>query len=61
MLLSHLFKIFFFCLATLERLEIELTFAMISIFDQQIDFIVILSYTLYWASEMNFAPVNREY
>ncbi|CAJ0936333.1 unnamed protein product, partial [Mesorhabditis belari] len=46
--------------ATLERLEIELTFAMVSILDQQIDFIVILSYTLYWASEMNFAPVQQD-
>ncbi|CAJ0580034.1 unnamed protein product, partial [Mesorhabditis spiculigera] len=44
---------------SVERLEIELTFAMISIFDQQIDFFVILFYTLYWASEMNFAPVKQ--
>ncbi|CAJ0568653.1 unnamed protein product, partial [Mesorhabditis spiculigera] len=45
--------------SSVERLEIELTFAMISIFDQQIDFFVILFYTLYWASEMNFAPVKQ--
>ncbi|KAK6747081.1 hypothetical protein RB195_000364 [Necator americanus] len=34
----------------LHRLEMELSFAMIAIIDQQIDFFAVLFYTLYWAS-----------
>ncbi|KAK6747080.1 hypothetical protein RB195_000364 [Necator americanus] len=42
----------------LHRLEMELSFAMIAIIDQQIDFFAVLFYTLYWASYSHYIDVN---
>ncbi|KAL6738866.1 hypothetical protein Aduo_012364 [Ancylostoma duodenale] len=42
----------------LHRLELELSFAMIAIIDQQIDFFAVLFYTLYWASYSHYIDVD---
>lgn len=39
-----------------ERLDLELSFCMISIIDQQIDFFAVMFYTLYWASYSGALP-----
>ncbi|CAJ0602468.1 unnamed protein product [Cylicocyclus nassatus] len=42
----------------LQRLDVELSFAMIAIIDQQIDFFAVLFYTLYWAGYSHFIDID---
>uniref|UniRef100_A0A1I7X7H8 7TM_GPCR_Srx domain-containing protein n=1 Tax=Heterorhabditis bacteriophora TaxID=37862 RepID=A0A1I7X7H8_HETBA len=42
----------------LHRLELELSFSMISVIDQQIDFCAVLFYSLYWASYSRYISVE---
>ncbi|CAI4224365.1 unnamed protein product [Auanema sp. JU1783] len=42
----------------IERLDLELSFCMISIIDQQIDFCAVLFYSLYWASYSGYVGVG---